>query len=136
MERSLIDDLFQNGRLEELIEQLEQAISDDYEEYAMLKLGQAYLLENDEKKAKKIVRRLKMLFPDGEYAREEEELLEAVSKGTIHDYIEKYCSLEVKPQFVCDNVNEPTTNLNLASIVQQAKIRGKKQNKIPASIKE
>ena len=136
MERSLIDDLFQNGRLEELIEQLEQAINDDYEEYAMLKLGQAYLLENDEKKAKKIVRRLKMLFPDGEYAREEEELLEAVSKGTIHDYIEKYCSLEVKPQFVCDNVNEPTTNLNLASIVQQAKIRGKKQNKIPASIKE
>ena len=38
MERSLIDDLFQNGRLEELIEQLEQAINDDYEEYAMLKL--------------------------------------------------------------------------------------------------
>lgn len=90
MENSLIDELFAKGKIKELITQLEQDLENDYEEYAMLKLGQAYLLNQDEKKAKKIIRRLKMLFPNGEYVKEENELLEAVNQGSVEAYLEKY----------------------------------------------
>lgn len=125
MERSSIDRLFSQGKIEELTELLEQAIEQEYEEYEMLRLGQCYLLLEDEKKAKKIIRRLKMLFPNGEYYREEDELLSAISQGTVEEYLKRYCSRE-----------EPKpAQVSLSAVVEQTR-QSKKEVVIPESIKE
>ena len=78
MEESQINALFQEKNIEEVIELLENMQNEQEEEYSMLKLAQAYLINSDEKSAKKITRRIKMLFPSGKYFQEENELLDAI----------------------------------------------------------
>ena len=142
MENSLIDELFAKGKIKELITQLEQDLENDYEEYAMLKLGQAYLLNQDEKKAKKIIRRLKMLFPNGEYVKEENELLEAVNQGSVEAYLEKYCEqseIEIGSENYEHNIEdkqEENTSGSLVSVLNQTKQNKKKTVKIPENIAE
>jgi len=149
MERTRIDELFAQGSIAELTVQLEQEMEEEYEEYAMLKLGQCYLLEGDEKKAKKIIRRLKMLFPSGEFYREEDLLLEAVSNGTVDDYVKKYCLIEKETAPMPESITEKSSGMapakelsqekkevSLAEVVGQARKGKKKEIVIPESIKE
>ena len=139
VEKTNIDALFEQGKTEELIPLLEKAIEEEYEEYNMLKLGQCYLISGDEKKAKKIIRRLKMLFPSGDYYMEEDILLDAISKGTTETYIEKYCAIcEVKESKRDESQrDEPTKEtIDLTKAVSQIKKKEKKEVKIAESIKE
>jgi len=86
MERTAIDDLFSQKKYDELTQALEQSLENEYDEYSMLKLSQCYLFSNDEKKAKKILRRLKTIFPVGEFCEEEDALLQAIENGTAEEY--------------------------------------------------
>ena len=90
MEQKQIDELFQEKSTEEIIEVLENALDEQEEEYTLLKLGQAYLMASDEKKAKKTIRRLKMLYPSGRFFEEEDELLDAIKQGTTEVYLQRY----------------------------------------------
>ena len=142
MDRAEIDALFEQGKIDELIEVLEKAMEDEYEEYHMLKLGQCYLLNKDEKKAKKLVRRLKMLFPSGEYREEEDALLDAISKGAIEDYLKKWCQSKSVQETIVSNMAGDEKFVaekkitNLSQIVNQTKRKKKKEIVIPESIKE
>ena len=124
MNREDIDKLATQGEWERLVVELEQALDEGYEEYNMLKLGQAYLFIGDEKKAKKIIRRLKMLFPSGEYYREEDALLEAINKGTIPEYLEKYCNSNTskkEEQVLAQAQKEPIKLASVMKLTQQTK---------------
>lgn len=126
MEKKKIDALFEEGRFEELVGFLEAEVAEDYEEYTMLKLAQAYLIVGDEKKSKKLVRRLKMLFPNGTYYKEEDELLEAITSGETDKYIARFQKSQlIKP--VSENMDTEKVNL-------PAKM--KKEAEIPENIKE
>ena len=126
MEKEKIEKLFNEHRFDEMIVRLEESMEEGYEEYEMLRLSQAYLLNGEEKKAKKIARRLKMLFPNGEYYKEEEALLTAINQGTIEEYILRY-----KKQ----NPQKPTmVETQQVSIATHIKI--KKENEIPENIRE
>ena len=138
MERTKIDELFAQGKIAELTAQLEQAVDEEYEEYEMLKLAQCYLFEGDEKKAKKIVRRLKMLFPSGEFYQEEDALLEAISEGTVAEYLEKYRVPEENTTSLAPQkeVSEETKQVSLTEVMGQTRKGKKKEVVIPESIKE
>lgn len=111
MERATIDEWFAQGKIAELMERLEETLETDYEEYAMLKLGQCYLLSGDEKKAKKILRRLKRLFPSGEYYKEEEELLEAINSGNLLDVVGQTKRVKKKEVVIPESIKEYFENV-------------------------
>ncbi|MBR5508430.1 MAG: AAA family ATPase [Lachnospiraceae bacterium] len=111
MERATIDEWFAQGKIAELTERLEETLETDYEEYAMLKLGQCYLLSGDEKKAKKILRRLKRLFPSGEYYKEEEELLEAINSGNLLDVVGQTKRVKKKEVVIPESIKEYFENV-------------------------
>ena len=148
MEKAKIDELFAQRKIEELLPLLEEAIDEEYEEYTMLKLGQCYLLKGDEKKAKKIIRRLKMLFPNGEYYKEEDVLLEAISEGTVETYLEKYANAEnpvikeadgfaeQKNTEITQETKVKKETISLTQVVGQTKKKNKREIRITESIKE
>lgn len=84
MEKKQINEMLEANQYDELRDLLEE---EDYEEYAMLSLGKVYLHLNEEKKAKKIFRKMKMIFPAGEYIQDVEALSEAIESGTTQDLI-------------------------------------------------
>ncbi len=148
MERTQIDELFEQRHITELTAQLEQAIEEEYEEYTMLKLAQCYLLQSDEKKAKKIIRRLKMLFPGGEFYREEDALQEAINEGSVETYLKKYCATTAAPAKAASVKAAPAKMVpakpekdesktqTLTDVVGMARKVKKKEAVIPQSIKE
>lgn len=83
MERARIDELFEQGEIEQLTQMLEE-FEKDYEEYPMYKLGQCYYMSGNVDGAKKILRKLKRLFPNGEFNNEENELLELINNGVAY----------------------------------------------------
>ena len=89
MEKREIDTLFEQKKWEELKDSLEECIEEDYDEYSLIKLIQVYLITQDEKNAKKILRRMKRLHPSGEYTEMANEVEEAIEKGTVSEYIDK-----------------------------------------------
>lgn len=73
-------DVLLSENADALIEKLEMQLEEEYDEYVMLTLCRAYLVQGEEKKAKKLFRRLKMLFPAGEYIEAEEELFSTINQ--------------------------------------------------------
>lgn len=135
MFRSKIEELFTLRKFEEVIPLLENVIEEEYEEYTMLKLGQAYLFNGDEKKSKKIVRRLKVLFPCGEFCEEEDALLESIAKKTTKEYLAKYCSTDKIEESVV-GVAKRKKNISSENNVNVEKQKIKKEIKVSDSIKE
>lgn len=84
MDKTQMGKMLEEQRYEELIELLEE---EEYEELTMLTLCKAYLLSGDGKKAKKVLRKLKMLFPMGQYADEEERIADAIENGAVAEYL-------------------------------------------------
>lgn len=64
MEKKQIDEMLQMEEYAKLAELLEM---EEYEEYAMVTLYKVYLKLGEEKKARKLLRKIKMLFPAAEY---------------------------------------------------------------------
>ena len=65
----------------ELIEKLSEAVEDEYDEYAMLKLSDAYVGSGNVKEAKKTLRKIQRLFPEGEYAEEAKKRILSLTEG-------------------------------------------------------
>lgn len=130
MEQREITAIFQEKTIEEVIEILEKEVDTQEEEYAMLKLGQAYLKSGDEKSAKKTIRRLKMYFPSGDHVIEEDELLQAIKNGTTKEYLEKYVGEESA------NTESDSKEVDKVDIEQNSVSKKKKEVHIPESIAE
>lgn len=89
MERERIDALLMLKEVDYLIQALESELNSEYDEYALFKLGQAYLLKNDKEKAGKIMRRLSMVFPFGEVFQAGQRLNNALDSNTVSSYLEE-----------------------------------------------
>lgn len=132
MERTKIDELLTGGQIDELIETLEEELKLEYDEYSMLKLGQAYLLQDDTKKAKKLMRRLKMIFPAGEFLEDEALLISAIELDDIPRYLENAGLVNAVPQ--PEMPTEQSKPLGLAALASGGKKR--KERVVPENIKE
>ena len=139
MEESQINALFQEKNIEEVIELLEHMQSEQEEEYSMLKLAQAYLINSDEKSAKKITRRIKMLFPSGKYFQEENELLDAIKEQTVEAYLNKYVYDKEEKEALEEGIIREESCANEEEVSKLSTSLPKKQKeevKIPESIAE
>ena len=83
MKQAQYDSMMEQERYDEIIEQLEEELQEEYDELPMLHLSRAYLAAGDDKKARKVAKKCHNLFPAGEYIMEIEELLESIGEGTI-----------------------------------------------------
>ncbi len=136
MERKQIDELWQNKATQEIIEELESLSETQEDEYTMLKLAQAYLLNSDEKKAKKVCGRIKMLFPGGEFFEAENDMIYAIKNGTTDSYLQKYVFDENDADVgIIKDAQKQEDEIELAQIHMASK-KQKKEVKIPESIKE
>ena len=90
MKQAQYDSMMEQERYDEIIEELEEELREEYDELPMLSLSRAYLAAGDEKKARKIAKRCHNLFPAGDYIMEIEELLEAVEEGRTEDYLRNH----------------------------------------------
>lgn len=75
MDKKQINDYFRENKYAEYIDAAEAEMEDEYDEYSMLKCGEAYLYIDEFKKAKKILKRMHNLFPAGDYLLEWEKLV-------------------------------------------------------------
>lgn len=89
MERERIDALLALGETEYLIRTLEEELNTEYDEYGLFKLGQAYLLRGDSKKAANLMRRLHMVFPSGTLAQAGHRLTAAIASDRVSRYLEE-----------------------------------------------
>ena len=80
MEHQQIQRMMEQEEYEELIELLEE---EDYDEYFMMAQCHALLFLGKEKEAKKVLRKMKMLFPAGDYLQEIDNIYNKVEKGEI-----------------------------------------------------
>lgn len=79
MEKVQVDRLLAECSAEEALERMAQLLEEEYDEYLMLKLAEAYVHGGDIKEAKKTVRKLQRLFPAGEYTAEAEYLVKTLA---------------------------------------------------------
>lgn len=84
MEQHQIETMLKEEKYEELAELLEE---EDYEEYSMLTLIRIYLKLGEEKKAGKVLRKLKRLFPSGEFWQEVQRISKVIEEENIEEYI-------------------------------------------------
>lgn len=112
MDIKQINELMMQEKYQELVEQLELQI-EEYDEYAMLMLCRGYLFLGDEKKAKKMLRRVKMLYPAGEYMQEEDQMLNAINDGSVEKFI---------------------NNLKMGSVAQKEKVSIVKQSSLMTAL--
>ena len=129
MEQQQMDILLSEGKYEELIYQLKDA---EYDEYSMLTLCRAYLFIEEEGKAKKILRKLKVLFPTGEFWQEEKRLGEAIENNAVNMYLSEWKSSR---DIATQKVDEDSVEICLTEVLNR-KSKNKKERKIPRSIKE
>lgn len=134
MEQKKIDELFEKRPIEDAIEALKSASEEQDEEYLLLKLGQAYLMASDEKNAKKIIRRLKMLFPGGNFYEEEDALLDAVKNGTVEAYLQKY--VHNQPINTDVSMIREEAVVEEEAVIKETAAPKKKEVQIPESIAE
>lgn len=147
MEKKQIDEMLKAQQYEELRDILEE---EDYEEYAMLSLCKVYLHLEEAKKAKKVLRKMKMLFPAGKYLQEAELLNEAIENGTTQAVfkleekpetrieVERVSGAEIKQEVVKEMKQEGKQEVASESLTEFLS-RGKKKKKeriIPENIKE
>lgn len=136
MEKRKMEELLAKGAYKELIEKLEE---EDYDEYSMLTLSRSYLCIGDVKNAKKVIRKLKILFPAGEFLQEENRLFDAIEKEQISDYLESLTSFEKKQDItesaVCDTTVKKQDN-SLSAMLKQSEEMHKMVYTIPENIKE
>lgn len=90
MKQAQYDSMMEQERYDEIIEQLEEELREEYDELLMLNLSRAYLAAGNDKKAKKVAKKCHNLFPAGDYIMEIEELLEAVEEGRTEGYLRNH----------------------------------------------
>lgn len=83
MNKSEIDILIAENSTDNIIKNLTEIIKDEYSEYAMLKLAESYLLTDNRKDAKKILKKLQRLFPEGEFFSESEKIMQTIENAEI-----------------------------------------------------
>lgn len=88
MRQTQYDALMEQGKYDEVIEQMEEEQQEEYDELSMLHLSRAYLTAGDENKARKVARKCHNLFPAGEYIVEIEELLKYIEEGRVEEYLQ------------------------------------------------
>ena len=107
MEQHQIETMLKDEKYEELAEILEE---EDYEEYSMLTLSRIYLKLGEEKKAGKVLRKLKRLFPSGEFWQEVQRISKAIEEETIEEYIDSLHSFGGKKSQKTVAKDETTNN--------------------------
>lgn len=137
MKQAQYDSLMGQGRYDEIIEQLEEELQEEYNELPMLNLSRAYLAAGEDKKAKKVAKKCYNLFPAGDYIMEIEELLEDIKEGRTEKYLHSEKAPE-QPQL--KNPGTPQHregSVSLAEMFGRGKKKGKKKPvQIPRSISE
>lgn len=149
MKQTQYDALMEQKNYEEIIEQLEEELQDEYEELQMFNLSKAYLAAGEEKKAKKTARKCHNLFPAGDYIMEIEELLECIEQGRTDEYLQNLSrqaepEVQNKPEIQektkrTETAEEPqhrSSSVSLSEMFQQSRKKEKKPVQIPESIKE
>ncbi|MCM1057695.1 MAG: AAA family ATPase [Firmicutes bacterium] len=165
MKQTQYDALMEQKQYEEVIEQLEDELQDEYEELLMLHLSRAYLAAGEAKKARKVAKKCHNLFPAGEHIMEIEELLECIEQGRIDEYLqslagqakpaadpskeqakpsEKYVEPAKKPvadppKEQADAAEQPrhrSSSVSLSEMLQQNRKKEKKPVQIPGNIRE
>ena len=132
MDKKQIDEMLKAQQYEDLRDILEE---EEYEEYAMLSLCKVYLHLGEEKKAKKVLRKMKMLFPAGEYMQETEMLNEAFEKGIAREVPDVKAEAKPEPKVEIKADVKQETPVPLTEFLSRGR-RGKKQRVIPQNIKE
>lgn len=120
MERSQIDALIEGKSTEEAVESMTQAVAEEYDEYAMLKLAELYAESGDGKAAKKVIRKLQRLFPAGKYTAETGRLMQELQAGNVS-----------RPEKISDEDQEDSL-----SAAFQAGRNKKEKREIPENIQE
>ena len=129
MKQTQYDALMEQERYDEIIEQLEEELEEEYDELPMLNLGRAYLAAGDDKEAGKVARKCHNLFPAGDYIMEIEELLEYIEEGRADEYLHHFISQKKS------KVREDSVSL-AEMFGSTKKKRKKKPVQIPRSISE
>lgn len=80
MKKSEIQRYIQAENYGALIDCLEAELEEEYDEYSMLSLARAYLIAERVKDAKKILKRLKRLYPAGEYLMDVDTLIADIDR--------------------------------------------------------
>lgn len=88
MRQTQYNAMMEQGKYDEIIEELEDELREEYDELPMLCLSRAYLAAGDDKKARKVAKKCHNLFPAGEYIMEIEELLEHIEEGRTEEYLQ------------------------------------------------
>lgn len=147
MKQTQYDALMEQKKYEEIIEQLEEELQDEYEELMMLNLSKAYLAAGEEKKAKKTAKKCHNLFPAGDYIMEIEELLECIEQDKIDEYLQNLVrqaepEVQIKPEIqkrtetVEEQPQHRSSSVSLSEMFKQSRKKEKKPVKIPGNIKE
>lgn len=80
MKKSEIQRYIQAENYDALIDRLEAELEEEYDEYSMLSLARTYLIVDRVKDAKKILKRLKRLYPAGEYLMDVDTLIADIDR--------------------------------------------------------
>lgn len=146
MKQTQYDALMEQEKYEEIIEQLEEELQDEYEELLMFDLSKAYLAAGEEKKARKVAKKCHNLFPAGDYIMEIEELLECIEQGSVDAYLKNLTrqaepEVQRKPEIQerAETAEEPqhrSSSVSLSEMFKQSRKKEKKPVQIPGSIKE
>lgn len=81
MKKSEIQRYIQAENYDALIDCLEAKLEEEYDEYSMLSLARAYLIVERVKDAQKILKRLKRLYPAGEYLMDVDTLIADIDRA-------------------------------------------------------
>ena len=156
MEHQQIQRMMEQEEYEELIELLEE---EDYDEYFMMAQCHALLFLGKEKEAKKVLRKMKMLFPAGDYLQEIDNIYNKVEKGEIAEFlmsinknsssykennIEDKINKDAKegqrqnelPQSNITNIPLRNESVSLSTFLTQSQKKVKKKRVIPETIKD
>ena len=84
MEKKRIDELYNEKKYSDLVSIISSELEDEYDEYSMLMLAKAYNKIGDNKSAKKIAKRCRVLFPAGEYIIDLDNLIKELSTEPVN----------------------------------------------------
>ncbi|MCR4754493.1 MAG: AAA family ATPase [Lachnospiraceae bacterium] len=82
------------GGISDIISELERTVDEDYDEQSMFYLAVAYLANSEVKKAKKLIKKLRMLYPSGELIIETGDVFAAIESDSYNRYVDKILGID------------------------------------------
>lgn len=145
----------------EQIEALREYVDEEYDAWYMIRMAELYLLEDEMRAAKKLLRQCMRLFPCTEYSECSDALIQAAEEGRAEEYIEEHtaerfiynenlasvpAAVQEEPSFEenkeekKEEKNEGAKRIQTTTLAEQLKKKKKKRKKIvneePMSIEE